>query len=82
MDVQTDLNFCCMHMPTCTLCWIPCQFWVYTVCLCPIKQVTGSLDLDNVCNWSEEDKFAPKMSECVIFFLINTFHSDGLTHTY
>ena len=23
MDAQADLNVCCMHMPTCTLCWIP-----------------------------------------------------------
>ena len=23
MDAQADLNVCCMHMPTCTLCRIP-----------------------------------------------------------
>ena len=25
-DVQTDMNLCCMHKPTCTLCWIPARF--------------------------------------------------------
>ena len=25
VDTQSDLNFRCMHMPTCTLCWIPAQ---------------------------------------------------------
>ena len=23
VDGQIDLNLCCTHMPTCTLCWIP-----------------------------------------------------------
>ena len=23
VDAQTDLNVCCMHMPTCTCSWIP-----------------------------------------------------------
>ena len=24
-DAQTDFNLRCMHMPTCTLCWIPAR---------------------------------------------------------
>ena len=24
-DALTDLNLCCTHMPSCTLCWIPAQ---------------------------------------------------------
>ena len=29
VDVQTDLNLRCRHLPTCTLCWIPAQFIAY-----------------------------------------------------
>ena len=25
-DVQTDLKLCCIHMQTCTLCWLPAHF--------------------------------------------------------
>ena len=29
VDVLTDLNLYCMHMPTCFLCWILAQIMLY-----------------------------------------------------
>ena len=32
VEVQTDFNLRCRHMPTCTLCWIPSQLILSVVC--------------------------------------------------
>ena len=37
-DARTDFNFRCMHMPTCTLCWVPaCAKTLFRLCRLNIR---------------------------------------------
>ena len=40
MDPQTESNLHCMHMPTCTLCWIPAHLLFFCIVILDVEMIS------------------------------------------